>query len=79
MSNLFKQAKELDPDNVFSVEEMQKMLGGISMPRLYTYLKQAGMQTRKLADGTPYFTKEDYKKILFRGEGVVSNDESDKV
>lgn len=75
--NLFEEAKKIDPDNVFSVEEMQQKLGNITVPRLYKYLEHAGMKTRKLADGTPYFTNEDFKKILFRGMEVNTN--GDKV
>lgn len=73
MSNLFQAAKALEPDNIFSTEEVLKMLGDINITRLYAYLKHAGMTTRKLADGTPYFTKEDYRKLVFRGE-VLNHD-----
>ena len=76
--NLFNEAKKLAPDDIFSTEEIQEKLGGVTVQTLYNYLKKADMVPRKLADNTPYFTKEDYKKLLFRGKEVIGDGENNK-
>jgi hypothetical protein len=74
--SLMEQAKKENP-NILSLQDVQILLGNVSLSRVYYYLKKANVTTRKLADNTPYLLEEDYKKLIFRGE--VPNDENNQI